>query len=144
MGIPNAIHASKVLALPVATLLASGCGGPAKSYATQDLTGNWQFFQIDAFNIPNPITVLTGALSGQGETITGVFRAGGCISSMSRAEQFPPMSSRADICFTFYPETRTYPTLRPFANRRRVASLQCWKPSHSALRIVTQKWPSEH
>lgn len=71
----------KFLALSVATLLASGCGGPAKSYATQDLTGNWQFFQTDAFNMPNLITGLTGALSGQGAAVTGVFRAGGCISS---------------------------------------------------------------
>ncbi len=29
----------------------------------------------------NPITGLTGALSGHGATVTGIFRAGGCISS---------------------------------------------------------------
>jgi hypothetical protein len=53
----------------------------SNSYATLDVTGNWQFGPIDAFMGPYPLISFTGALAGQGEDITATFHGSGtCVS----------------------------------------------------------------
>jgi hypothetical protein len=73
--------------LAVAASLLSGCNAmsttSSTSYATQDFTGNWQLGISDPpYPGPYPIAALTGAMAGQGQNITGVFRIGGtgCVS----------------------------------------------------------------
>ena len=69
----------------VAASLLSGCNAANMSsststtYASVDLTGNWQFTPIDAFFGPYPLIAFTGALAGQGNEITGTFYGGALV-----------------------------------------------------------------
>ena len=77
----------RFLAAAIAASLLSGCSATNMSsststtYASVDLTGNWQFAPIDAFFGPYPLIAFNGALAGQGNEITGTFYGGGsCVS----------------------------------------------------------------
>jgi len=72
----------RFLAFPFCALLIVGCGStPTKSYATQDLTGNWTFGPSDPPGPVPPFGAFTGALSGQGANVTAILRTVGCVSS---------------------------------------------------------------
>ncbi len=78
----------RLLVAAIAASLLTGCNpmgtSTATSYATQDFTGNWQMSISDPpYPGPYPIASLEGAMAGQGQNITAVFRATGtgCVSS---------------------------------------------------------------
>ena len=75
----------RFLAAAIAASLLFGCnlgGSNSTTYATQDFTGNWYLTISDPAG-PYTITSFTGAMTGQGQNITAVFRATstGCVSS---------------------------------------------------------------
>lgn len=73
--------------LAIAAICLSGCNPMSTSstttYATQNLTGNWQVGISDpSYPGPYPIASLSGAVTGQGQNITATLRAAGtgCVS----------------------------------------------------------------
>jgi hypothetical protein len=73
-----------LLAIPLAASLLSGCatllpGSTLVSATTQSLTGNWIFTISDPPAGTPPLTSFVGAITGQGASVTAVFRSAGCV-----------------------------------------------------------------
>ena len=75
----------RLIAITVIASLLSGCGSgtpsTTSSTAAPDLTGNWEFTTLyPGASTPQNI-IYTGALSGQGANITGIFRTNTCFAA---------------------------------------------------------------